>query len=157
MESNRISIIQATENEIDLMVNMRILFSDELIGKQDAAIEAQLRLNLKEYFIEELNNTYLCYYATVNGEGASIAGLVLRKQPGSLKNPSGKWGYLMNVFTLAEYRRMGLSSQVINALMDKAISLGITSFELHATKQGELTYQKLGFEILSEPTYRKFF
>ncbi|HTN16368.1 MAG TPA: GNAT family N-acetyltransferase [Chitinophagaceae bacterium] len=151
-----IKISQATPEEIPVVVDMRILFADELGGKPDPETEARMRLQLETYFSEELNRSYLCYYAEVNGTVASIAGLVIRKQPGSLKNPSGKWGYIMNVFTLPEFRRLGLSAQVMRALMDKAIELGITSFELHATPQGEPTYQKLGFQLYAEPTYRKF-
>lgn len=156
LQKNMINIIQLTTNEIGLAVDMRILFADELAGKQDPETESRLRQQLEQYFHEELNQTYLCYYAEVNGTVASIAGLVIRKQPGSLKNPSGKWGYIMNVFTLPEFRRMGLSQQVLHALMNKAAALGITSFELHATPQGAPAYQKLGFQIHNEPTYRKF-
>jgi GNAT superfamily N-acetyltransferase len=156
MQPHTIKISQARQNDIDLVTDMRILFADELAGKQEPETESRLRLQLKQYFNEELNDTYLSYYAEVDGKIASIAGLVIRKQPGSLKNPSGKWGYIMNVFTLPEFRKMGLSAQVIKALMDQAVALGITSFELHATPQGAPGYEKLGFRIHEEPTYRKF-
>ncbi|MBL7712475.1 MAG: GNAT family N-acetyltransferase [Chitinophagaceae bacterium] len=151
-----ISISQATKNDIGILTDMRILFADELAGKQDPETESGMRRQLEQYFTEELNHTYLCCYARINGVPGSIAGLVLRKQPGSLKNPSGKWGYFMNVYTLPEFRRMGLSAQLINALTEQAAALGYTSFELHATPQGAKIYEKIGFQLHPEPTYRKF-
>ncbi|PSK91241.1 GNAT family N-acetyltransferase [Taibaiella chishuiensis] len=151
-----VKINLATANDIDLLVELRILFGNELTGKQEPAIEANLRDNLRQYFTEELNQSYICSYAELEGQVVSVAGLVIRRQPASLKNPSGRWGYVMNVFTLPAYRGRGLSAQVIRVLLDHATSLGVPAFELHATPQGESVYQKLGFEIHPEPTYRKF-
>ena len=62
----------------------------------------------------------------------------------------------MNVYTLPKYRRMGLSKNLLERLVETAKQRGITAFELHATKDGEPVYQKAGFEKFSEPTYRKY-
>jgi GNAT superfamily N-acetyltransferase len=157
MNSNEITLHQAREADIDMIVDMRTLFADELAGKQDSATEQSMRACLKEYFAEELNKTCICWYATVNEQPVSIVAVVLRKQPGSLKNPTGKWGYFMNVYTLPSFRRMGISSLLLNKAIEHAVSLGYTAFELHATKDGEPTYIKNGFTLHAEPTYRKFF
>ena len=151
-----IHINQATANDLDLLVDMRILFGDELVGKQDPTVESDYRNSLRQYFAAELDQTYLSCYATVDGIAVAIAGMVVRKQPGSLKNPSGLWEYIMNVFTLPAYGGRALSTQVMRALMEYAATRGITAFELHATEQGEPVYQKLGFKIHPEPTYRMF-
>lgn len=135
---------------------MRILFAEELAGKQDEAAVQCSRINLDQYFKQELNKTCLCWYAAVDNEPASIACVVLRKQPPSIKNPSGRWGYLMNVYTLPQYRKMGLSSAVLRHLEQDAASLGITAFELHATAGGAPVYEKNGYIVHNEPTYRKF-
>lgn len=156
MKLSNIEFLQAEETDIDMIVDLRSLFTAELIGKQDDATESQLRSNFQKYFAEELNKTCLCWYATVDKLPVSIVTMVLRKQPGNAKNPSGRWGYLMNVFTLPLYRRQGISSTLLNKIIEQAISLGYTAFELHATKDGEPTYIKNGFTIHSEPTYRKY-
>jgi len=145
---------QATEQDIDMLVEMRARFASELSGQpvEDVRMEEEL----KAYFTEELNKTYLCWYALVDGQVASIAGVVLRRSPGSIKNPSGRWGYIMNVYTLQPYRRMGLSKQVMERLMQSARERGTKCFELHATPEGEHVYINMGFLKHGEPTYRLF-
>jgi GNAT superfamily N-acetyltransferase len=63
----------------------------------------------------------------------------------------------MNVFTLPPYIRRGISSQLHEKIMDHAIGLGYTAFELHATKAGEHMYLQNGFVAHGEPTYRRYF
>lgn len=146
----------ANHTDIQLLVDLKILFSDERVGKQDTATEKKMRGNLTNYFIDELNKTYFCWYAIVDEAPASIAGMCIRTTPGSIKNPSGKWGYIMNVYTLQQYRRMGLCNALIKLLMSTGQEQGVTAFELHATQSGASVYVKNGFKLHNQPTYRKF-
>ncbi|MCE3260034.1 MAG: acetyltransferase [Bacteroidetes bacterium] len=146
----------ATHSDIPMIVDQRIIFSDSLVGKQDVAVETHLRKSLTGYFEKELNKNYIVWYATVNGKVASIGGLGIRVQPGNIKNPSGVWGYIMSIYTVPEHRRKGLSKNILNRLIESAREMGVTAFELHATKEGEPLYIQSGFEIHQEPTYRKF-
>jgi GNAT superfamily N-acetyltransferase len=148
---------EATPADAQLLTDFRILFSDELAGKQDPIIENQLRESLLTYFQQETRKSYLCWYASVNGKPASVAGLGIRVAPGNIRNPSGRWGYIMSVYTLPEHRGKGLSTQTLNMLIASARQQGINAFELHATQAGEPIYIKNGFILHPEPTYRKFF
>jgi len=102
-----IKYIQATSEHVNILVDLRIIFSNEMSGKQDKEAEANLRENLTNYFTNEINKSYLCWFATVNGEVSSIAGLGIRVQPGNYRNPSGIWGYIMSVYTLPQHRKKG--------------------------------------------------
>lgn len=155
MES--IAFIQATAADISLLLDMRREFSYELVGKQTDELERALDESQTGYFSRELNKNYFCWYATVNGEPAAIAGMTLRTQPGSIKNPSGRWGYLMLVYTKPQYRKRGLSGQVVQRLIATAKEQGVTALELHATPEGEPVYVREGFIHFNEPTYRMYF
>jgi hypothetical protein len=150
----QIKYFQATENDLETLIDFRILFSDELVGKQDEQIENRLRDSLQHYFSTELNRSYFCWFATVNGVVAGIGGMCLRAQPGNVKNISGTWGYIVSMYCKPEHRRIG--STIVNRLVDTGRTLGITAFELHATNAGEKVYQKQGFVMHDEPTYRKW-
>ncbi|RYG44018.1 MAG: GNAT family N-acetyltransferase, partial [Chitinophagaceae bacterium] len=77
--------------------------------------------------------------------------------PGTLRNPSGKWGYVLNVYTAPDYRRKGFSKQVLELLMQTATDeYEVMAFELHATAEGEQVYVKSGFATHPEPTFRRF-
>lgn len=144
-------------NSIDTEAVVEILkqFSDESNGIQTLEVNQKLHELRMEYFKEQLDKNYICWYATFNGEMASIAGMILRDQPPTIKNLSGKWGYIFGVYTKIEYRRKGLSKNILQRLMNTAIERGVTAFELHSTKEGEIVYNKEGFELYNEPTYRK--
>lgn len=147
---------RATTADVDILVDMRIAFANELAGVQDEDTERQARMALLEYFMEELNRSCICRYALVDGEVASIACVVIRRQPPSLKNRWGKWGYFMNVYTVPEYRRRGLSALVLRQLEEDAAEMGVMAFELHATEAGAPVYESMGYKVHPEPTYRKF-
>ncbi|MCE3226212.1 MAG: family N-acetyltransferase [Bacteroidetes bacterium] len=146
----------ASEEDIEMIVDQRIIFSDLLAGKQDAAIEKNLRENMTAYFRRELNKTYIVWYAEIDNKVVSIGGLGIRTQPGNIKNPSGVWGYIMSIYTDPGHRKKGYSTNILNHLIATAKEMGCTAFELHATPEGAPVYEKNGFLKHNEPTYRKF-
>ncbi len=146
---------RATDKDIDKLVDLRIIFSDELYGKQPPEKEAEMRKNLRSYFEKEINRNYISWYAVVDGHVAAIAGMVIKTLPGNIKNPSGVWGYIMSVYTSPAHRGKGLCRNVLERLMETAGQMGISAFELHATAAGEPVYVACGFYKHHEPTYRK--
>jgi GNAT superfamily N-acetyltransferase len=152
-----IEYVRATAADIPILLEMRRAFSHELVGKQTDELEHALDVSQTDYFSRELNKNYFCWYATVNGDVASIAGMTLRVQPGNIKNPSGRWGYLMLVYTKPAYRKRGLSGKIIQRLVATAKELDLNALELHATPEGEPVYVREGFIHFNEPTYRMYF
>ena len=151
-----ISYKKATLNDISILVDYRIEFLIDFWGPQEQKDIDELAKKLKGIFTGYYEqNNYLCYIAYDGSTVAGIGGMTLREQPGNFKNPSGKAGYLLNMYTIPKYRRMGICSTILNMLTEDAVALGIIAFELHATKEGEPVYIKHGFRIHSEPTYRK--
>lgn len=145
-----------TPKDIDVLIDYRILFAKDLLGELSPEDEAAQRESLRQYFTKETGGNYICWYAAINGEVAAIAGMVIRYGPGNMKNPSGTWGYIMNVYTMPQHRRKGLSGILLDMLTATGAERGITAFELHATQAGEPVYIKSGFKLHPEPTYRKF-
>jgi predicted acetyltransferase len=151
------TFILATTDDVAVAVDYRIAFANEFAGKQSTVIETETRARLHAYFSKELNKNYICWYVKEEDEIAAIGGLVLRDGPGNLKNPSGRWGYIMNVYTVPNHRRKGYCSAILDRLIDTARERGVTAIELHASVAGIPVYEKYGFELHPEPTYRKYF
>lgn len=156
METTEITYHIATAGDSDNLAKSRVAFLTELLGQQeDAAVERLVR-ELSAYFRKAVPaQQYVGIIARQNGKLAATGGMVFREQPGSFKNPTGKTAYILNMYTLPAFRRRGISTAIMEQLMDIARSKGYHSFELHATPDGEPVYQKLGFYKHSEPTYRK--
>jgi GNAT superfamily N-acetyltransferase len=146
----------ATENDIALLTELRATFVEDLKGKQKEEDLAEVNRHFREYLEQALTDgSYISWYAKTGDDVVGVGGIVLRRQPGNLKNPSGKWGYVMNMYTHPEHRKQGIAGALINKLMDSAREAGYHSFELHATPAGAPVYEKEGYQLHAEPTYKK--
>lgn len=153
----RITYHKAKASDIKTLVDNRILFALELADEQSEEAVQQLRIQMTEYFLKAtVENTCISVIAKCDDIVAGIGSVHIRKMPGNFKNPSGNWGYIMNMYTVREYRRIGICKSILNLLLEEGKKLGITAFELHATKVGEIVYLQEGFIQHSEPTLRKF-
>ncbi len=147
---------KATATDAILLADSRIDFLTELCGEQLPETTALLRANLEQYFKDAVvTGSYVGILARSEGQLVGTGGMTFREQPGSFRNPSGRTAYIMNMYTIQGFRRKGISTHILKALMDTAMAMGIQSFELHATRDGEPVYQRCGFEQHHEPTYRK--
>jgi GNAT superfamily N-acetyltransferase len=71
--------------------------------------------------------------------------MVLREQPGNFDVPNGRTGYILNIFTLKEFRKNGIASLLMQKLIDEGKRLKLDRLELKATQAGEPIYRQLGF------------
>lgn len=155
MDLSDIEISMAQNTDIDDVISLRLNFISEYSNNRIDDLPIELCQQLHEYFSVELNVNYFCCLAKYNNQAIACVGMHIRQLPGNLMNFSGKWAYIMSVYTLPEFRRKGISSKLLNIIMNDAKSKGIHTFELHATHDGEPMYIKEGFQIHKEPTYRK--
>ncbi len=59
--------------------------------------------------------------------------------------PSGEKAYIMNMYTVPEYRRRGIARHVLDLLVRDSCRRGITAIMLEATAAGRPLYEKYGF------------
>jgi GNAT superfamily N-acetyltransferase len=155
--SKAITFHRAGPEDTEVLVEHRIMFAVELSGPQPMERVKKLKVQMKSFFDKAaIDNTCITYIARSGDKIAGIGSVAIRELPGNFKNPSGKWGYIMNMYTLPAFRRKGVCSGILNALIRDAAQTGVTAFELHATKEGELVYGRENFELHNEPTYRRF-
>ena len=148
---------KATLNDIEALVDNRILFALELSDGQNEEAIQLLRVQMINYFSKAtLENTCISFIAKCDEIVAGIGSVHLREMPGNFKNPSGKWGYIMNMYIVPKHRRKGICKNILNLLVEEGKKNGITAFELHATKAGEKVYTQEGFMHHNEPTLRKY-
>jgi predicted acetyltransferase len=149
---------KATMDDIPTLVDYRILFALELSGEQSNDAIPSLKRQMADYFSRTIaDNTCISFIAKCEDKIAGTGSILLREQPGNFKNPSGKWGYIMNMYTIPGFRRQGICKSILHLLMEEGKKYGVTAFELHATKEGEKVYTQEGFIYHSEPTLRKWF
>jgi GNAT superfamily N-acetyltransferase len=79
---------------------------------------------------------------------------VIESRLGSPDNPSGEFGYVLNVATDPGYRRRGYSRACMEALLDWFRQRGVVKVELRTSAEGEPLYRALGFVPVCAPTLR---
>lgn len=140
-----ITIRTATKNDIETLIKFRFMYMNDVEGELSQEQINALNLQLPQYFRNHIDNDFTAYLAEDNGKAVSIIFMVRLEKPASVHFLSGSTCYLMNVYTISEYRRLGIASQILDRLISDAKSEGITCIDLSATEMGKHVYLKKGF------------
>lgn len=120
-------------------------------GQRSVEYLAELQSNLESFFRQTiLEGSFFALVAEYEETKVSYGGMILKKIPGDLNQSSYLEGEILNMYTLPEYRRNGISSCVLENLLTEAKMMGVSKVALHCSKAGEPLYRKYGFE---DPIY----
>ena len=122
------------------------LFSEflETIPKSEfESIERANRLFFEEHLDSSLARTWVAEIDRKIVAAGTLAFYVRPPHPGNL---AGKEAYLLNMYTLPEYRRRGLASGILTAATSYAQSQQIKRVWLHASEAGRPIYEAAGFQ-----------
>jgi len=153
MNNNDMKVRKATLDDIELLIQLRIDYLlDESKVKSIDDIE-KIKIDLRVYLNKWIpNNGFIAYIAENNNVVLSTAFLSIVERPPRKANSSYLVGTVYNVYTYPEYRKQGIASKVMNALLIEAKSLNVAYVDLLSTDAGLPLYNKLGFEIIKDYT-----
>ena len=97
---------------------------------------------------------YLGWLAVADNQAVAGLGLWLIEWPPHLIGLARQRGYILNVYTHPDHRRKGLARELTRIAVDWCASHGIDFVFLHASPQGRLVYEGLGFQPGSEMRLR---
>jgi len=142
----RLKLRRASINDSELLTDYRIIFLSETYGARSQEKISELKKSLMEYFVRAFqDNTFIAWIAEYDEKPVGFSGLVIREQPGNFETISGRTGYILNMFTLKEFRNNGICKMLFQKILDEANILGLDKVELHATNDGESVYRQFGF------------
>lgn len=100
----------------------------------------------REYYEEALRADTHAAYLVFDGERFVGAGGVsfFRVMP-TYHNPTGWKAYIMNMYTIPDYRRRGIAYQTLELLVEEAMKRGVKHISLEATDMGRPLYEHYGF------------
>ena len=141
---------KATTEDIDLLIKTRIevlLAANRLPDNTD---------------MEEVEKQSRAYYENAIPDGTHTAFLVFDREQfvgaGGISyyqvmptyhNPTGRKGYIMNMYTRPEYRKMGIATHMLDLLVHDAREKGLAFISLEATAAGRPLYEKYGFSAMT--------
>lgn len=111
-------------------------------GVPESGISDEIMRLSEEYFSGDGQTTALAYCGERLAGCATICWLTVMP---TYSHPSGKRAHIMNVYTRAEFRRMGAARKMMTFLLDEARRRGATSITLDATESGRPLYEALDF------------
>jgi len=133
---------KATINDIPDLIQLR---KQQLLDEGLTPIE-NIDAELKEYFLSGLSDdSFIAWLAIDKSTIAATGGLCFYQLPPTYSNPSGRVAYVTNMFTEQGYRRKGISSHILNIIIEDAKQRNYTSIRLHASTDGKSMYSKAGF------------
>lgn len=133
-------------DDIDQMIFHRLNYLAEIQGSRDESVVENLRVELISFFRAGiLNGSAIVLVALYNGVPVSYGALLLRKIPGDFNCSVYTEGDVLNMYTVPEARRMGLSTILLDKLLVEARNAGLSKVSLHTTRAGEGLYRSAGF------------
>ncbi|MBQ4282939.1 MAG: GNAT family N-acetyltransferase [Lachnospira sp.] len=96
------------------------------------------------------NGEHVAYLVYDGDTWIGAGGVSFYKIMPTYSNPSGRKAYIMNMYTVPEYRRQGVAYKTLDLLVNEARKRGVTQISLEATAVGRKLYEKYGFVAMKD-------
>ncbi|MBQ6452162.1 MAG: GNAT family N-acetyltransferase [Solobacterium sp.] len=133
---------RAELTDMDLLIRYRI----QQLNDEEEHPDIDIRDALYTWFERMLCDDRL-YQILAEEDGRVIAcGALLEVDlPPSFFKPTGKTGYITNMYTLPAYRRNGYAAKILQMLKEEAARRNIDRLLLETSSWGETVYRGNGF------------
>jgi ribosomal protein S18 acetylase RimI-like enzyme len=88
--------------------------------------------------------------AIIGGAGVQLRRILPRPRPDAGELELGPEAIVLNVYVEPEWRRRGVAAALMRALLDGLAARDIRRVVLHASDEGRLLYERLGFVATNE-------
>jgi GNAT superfamily N-acetyltransferase len=140
------TIRRATLDDVETLVSLRHVMQAEMEHGYEVATPDEIIEPMRKYFREQLAGYHFAaFIAEVEGRPIGTGGVVVFDVPPSPSNPEGAEGYVMNMYTVPEWRGRGVAHSLVDALVRHAYGEGARRMWLRTSEDGESVYQRFGF------------
>lgn len=136
----------ASHEDIDEISTLRLMQQKDDWGDLYPNKDEELYEVTKKYLEKHLNNDIYLFVEVINNKIVATCGLqVIEYMPQCIGN--GIKGYICDVFTLNEYRKKGIQTNLIKNVLEYAKENYITDLSLSSDNSDAIRiYQKFGFK-----------
>jgi len=137
--------------DIEQMILHRVDYLTEMQGKHSEEEIEKLKSGYREYFVRNIGNgNFMALVAELDHVPVAYGAMVFRSVPGDFSQSVYTEADILNMYTVPNARKQGISRLILNELISIARSMGISKLALHTSKDGEHLYRSSGFH---EPQY----
>jgi len=130
----------ATVDDLDLLIRLRRTWTDETGTHEDPSFPARFRSWFDQ---ESARRTF--WLVSLDDEPVGTGNLLEFERMPRPAQPAGRWGYLGNLFVLAEVRNRGAGSALLAAILRHADDHHYERVVLHPTVASRPLYARHGF------------
>jgi GNAT superfamily N-acetyltransferase len=166
-------LLKAAETQRATMTQARITIREAIATEAGIVVHQRRSMfqNMNEGTVEELHRmaevatpwfeqamadgSYRHWLALEpSGKVVGGGGVLLCPWPPSPKFPATQRAVILNVYTEAEFRKLGIARQIMQTILEWVKANGFQGVNLHASPEGRHLYEKLGFEATNEMRLR---
>ena len=138
---------RAEVGDAELLTVMRL----EMRRERESAVcrisDAEFyRRNLEFFRTHLADGTFISYIVWADDEAAACSGLSIQIHPPTYENPTGKHGYITNMFTRPSWRKRGIAKMLVEKIIETAKLEGCAQLFLNASPMGRSVYLRCGFQ-----------
>ena len=139
--------LKRTKDLAELLKWRREVIATVFEKEPDTSLMAQN----EDYYLHHLaDNTHLAFIAIHDGEEAGCGSICLTDELPSPDNPTGRCGYLMNIYVRKAFREKGVGHSIVKKLIEEARAKDCHKIYLETTSIGRSLYESLGFRNLPD-------
>jgi GNAT superfamily N-acetyltransferase len=145
------TIRRAIVNDLDEFIELRLQLMREtgyLEGKQTSSklVEAT-----RAYLLTNLpTERFIAWVAEAESRIVGISGLVFFEKPPVEENLTGLEAYVMNMYTIPEWRGKGIAMALMQEIIHFVKTTGARRIWLHTTRDGQHVYEQSGFVFTAD-------
>ncbi len=147
------SIRRATLQDVEALVSLRLKLQQESGHLTEVQALSDLRQATYRYLLEALpTEAFLVWVAEASGQIVATSGLILFQKPPSERNLSGMEAYILNMYTLPQWRGQGIATTLLHTVLTFIKQTRAHRIWMYATQDGKPLYQKAGFVVKTRHT-----
>lgn len=137
--------------DLDILVETRMEVLRTVYELDENTNISELEKETADYYAKSLvNGNHIAYLIFVGDVLAGTGGISFYRVMPTYDNPTGEKAFVMNMYTRQKFRRKGIASKTLEALLKDAKERGITHVGLEASDMGKAMYIKFGFALSEE-------
>lgn len=146
-----ITIRQAGPDDLETLLQWRMEVIREVFSlPAEMDTEALARANRAYYQAALRDGSHIACFALCRGEIVGCGGLCLYQEIPSPDNPSGRCGYLVNIYDRPAFRQHGTGRRIVQWLVRQAIRHSASKIYLETSEAGRALYRDLGFTAMKD-------
>ena len=140
---------KATLADLDLLVQTRIEVLRAANGLSADADMSEIETQSRAYYAQAIaDGTHTALLVFDRAQWIGAGGISYYRVMPTCHNPTGRKGYVMNLYTRPDYRRKGIATHTLDLLLQDAREKGIACLSLEATAAGRPLYEAYGFSAM---------